>query len=160
MVSQGHLWPLGPAEHSPDTDPVQGVGHQVVNPVSQHSAAQVLSPGNLFSFTCSHGAPGEFEFGGSSCCTPGYGQAGAGVGHHLEVGDGSQRIRPGRGGDPGAFPGAEEHGQGNHVLGVGGQAAELVGRHRLVEGQVTRTVLAKEFWCWTPGHPVASGSRD
>lgn len=49
MVSQGHLRPLSPAEHSPDTDPVQGVGHQVVNPVSQHSAAQVLSPGNLFS---------------------------------------------------------------------------------------------------------------
>lgn len=50
MVSQGHLWPLGPAEHSPDTDPVEGVGHQVDNPMSQHSAAQVLSPGRLFSW--------------------------------------------------------------------------------------------------------------
>lgn len=167
VVSQGHLRPLGPAEQSLDTDPVQGVGHQVVNPMSQHSAAQVPSPGNLFSwkngdisepgahflpakeiavlpralgiisinktmkqrggrtsnrtkfpscrisfrpprggsgiwegawnvvslltFACSRGAPGEFEFGGSSCGTPGQGQAGAGVGRHLEVGDRSQR---------------------------------------------------------------------
>lgn len=50
MVSQDRLWPLSPAEHGLDTDPVQGVGHQVVNAMSQHSAAQVPSPGNLFSW--------------------------------------------------------------------------------------------------------------
>lgn len=50
MVSQDHLRPLGPAEHSPDTDAVQGVGHQVLDPMGQHSAAQVPSPGNLFSW--------------------------------------------------------------------------------------------------------------
>lgn len=49
-VSQDRLWPLGPAEHSPDTNPVQGVGHQLLNPMSQHFAAQVPSPGHLFSW--------------------------------------------------------------------------------------------------------------
>jgi len=46
-MSQSRLWPLGLAEDSTNTDFIQGVGQQVVNPVSQHSTAQVLSLGNL-----------------------------------------------------------------------------------------------------------------
>ena len=46
---------------------------------------------SLLTFACSHGAPGDFEFGGSCCGTPCHRQACAGVGHHLEIGDVAKR---------------------------------------------------------------------
>lgn len=46
---------------------------------------------SLLTIACSHGAPCDFEFGGSCCGTPRQRQACVGVGCHLEIGDVAKR---------------------------------------------------------------------